>query len=85
MLISFPNQYALIKTYTAAGVAATPGRPLIDFTRELPPPIALAVPPGGAGGIGAKQPSTVKQDLDTSDLVLAALDRSAHKVTAITV
>lgn len=63
-----------------AGVPANPGRPLIDFASEMPPPAALAVPPGGAGGIGAKQPSSVKQDLEASDRMLAAMDRAAYKV-----
>lgn len=66
-------------TYNA-GVPANPGRPLIDFTSEIPPPVALAVPAGGAGGIGAKQPSSLKQDLEASDRMLAAMDRAAYKV-----
>ena len=64
------------------GVPANPGRPLIDFTNEIPPPVVLAVPAGGAGGIGCKQPSTVKQDLEASDRMLAAMDRAAYKVLA---
>ena len=70
----------LTRLCCTTGVPANPGRPLIDFTSEMPPPAALAVPPGGAGGVGAKQPSTVKQDLESSDHMLAAMDRAAYKV-----
>lgn len=63
-----------------AGVPATPGRPLIDFTSDLPPPAALAVPAGGHGGPGAIQPQSIKLALEASDQMLAAKERDANKV-----
>ena len=63
-----------------AGVPASPGRPLIDFTNELPPPIALTVPPGGHGGPGSIQPQSVKLALEASDQMLAAKERDVNKV-----
>jgi len=62
------------------GVPASPGRPLIDFATELPPPIALAVPAGGHGGPGSIQPQSIKQALEASDQMLASKERDANKV-----
>ena len=64
----------------AAGIPANPGRPLIDFANELPPPAALAIPAGGYGGPGSKQPQSVKQALEASDQMLAAKEREGNKV-----
>jgi len=64
----------------AAGVPSTPGRPLIDFSKELPPPAALAVPAGGHGGPGSIQPQSIKLALEASDMMLANKERDANKV-----
>ena len=66
-----------------AGVPATPGRPLIDFATELPPPAALATPAGGYGGPGAKQPQSIKQALEASDQMFAAKEREGNKASLV--
>lgn len=66
-----------------AGVPANPGRPLIDFAPELPPPAALATPAGGYGGPGAKQPQSIKQALEASDQMFAAKEREGNKVSLV--
>lgn len=63
-----------------AGIPANPGRPLIDFATELPPPAALATPAGGYGGPGARQPQSIKQALEASDQMFAAKERDGNKV-----
>ncbi|DBB01294.1 TPA: hypothetical protein ACH3X3_011692 [Trebouxia sp. C0006] len=64
---------------TPTGVPSTPGRPLIDFSKELPPPAALAVPAGGHGGPGSIQPQSIKLALEASDMMLANKERDANK------
>ena len=64
-----------------AGIPANPGRPLIDFATELPPPAALAIPAGGYGGPGSKQPQSIKQALEASDQMFAAKEREGSKVS----
>ncbi len=66
--------------HRAAGIPSTPGRPLIDFSKELPPPAALAVPAGGHGGPGSLQPQSIKLALEASDMMLANKERDANKV-----
>ena len=66
-----------------AGIPANPGRPLIDFAAELPPPAALAIPAGGYGGPGSKQPQSIKQALEASDQMFAAKEREANKVSVV--
>ena len=66
-----------------AGVPANPGRPLIDFATELPPPAALAAPAGGYGGPGSKQPQSIKQALEASDQMFAAKEREGNKVSLV--
>ena len=64
--------------HDVAGIPANPGRPLIDFATELP--AALAIPAGGYGGPGSKQPQSIKQALEASDQMLAAKEREGNKV-----
>ena len=66
-----------------AGIPANPDRPLIVFAAELPPPVALAIPAGGYGGPGSKQPQSIKQALEASDQMFAAKEREANKVSMV--
>ncbi len=81
--VVFSFLFFLFKTswhHRAAGVPSTPGRPLIDFSKELPLPAALAVPAGGHGGPGSIQPQSIKLALEASDMMLANKERDANKV-----
>ena len=75
------QQLTLHMVALTAGVPANPGRPLIDFATELPPPAALAAPAGGYGGPGSKQPQSIKQALEASDQMFAAKEREGNKVS----